>query len=700
MNKVQINNIHRKTIKLIYSGKLCEAAGIIRSQDIINTNDSSSPLQMVEETYKLMLKYTIDGMHDPNRDAIYRQLQVSLIMMADTVRNAQYRRYVSSEIFDSQRREMPPALTADSDVPAWFHYVLRAESLSGAADAAMADACSSTSLSWISKCLVVSSLTLSCLLYFDIRKYRLLTRFYLAGQAQVWQRAIVGIAVVSYFFNKRLRLYPESDAIIKSLIDDPKFLPRYQATIIQLIRAIDTDKITKKLNDEIIPQVSNIPGIKNKMKSDSLSIDNLDDKNPDWHEYIEENKELFDKLADVSKLQMEGGDVFLNTFAQLKNYDFFRKIENWFMPFTTSNKVIADIQQQFGDGSFSYSKFAESLISAPFICNSDKYSFCLSIVMMPESQRKTFGRYLSSGLGEMAEVSREDQMLHSEEFSYKYLVQYIQDLYRFFKLNMLGRDFIDIFDKGFSPSGTILFDRAFQSPKEKRKVGEFFFSSEYYRQAFDIFKQISTEAPNFEIFQKMGYSAQKACDIELALDSYLKAQLYESDQPWNLKKVGWCYRKLKNPAKALEYYRMAEAKEPDNLSISTAIGRCLLEMENYSEALKYYFKVEFLDEKNTKVFRPIAWCCYEEGKYEQSVKYFKRIPEAELIPEDLVLAGHNCRMMGSIRDAVDYYRRAISMPGFDMQKLEEAIGSDYKPGDINGLERENNLILDYIAYSL
>jgi len=700
MNKVQINNIHRKTIKMVYQGKLHEAASIIKSQDVINQHDASSPLNMVEETYKMMLKYTIDGMHDPNRDAIYRQLQVSLIMMADTVRNAQYRRYVPSEIFNGSYKDMPNGLACADDVSSWFHYVLRVESISGGAFDMLQEACQGQDLSWIDKCLLVSAITLSCLLYFDIRKYRLLCSFYLKGENQVWQRAIVGIAVVSYFFNKRLRLYPEADSIIAQLLEHPKFLPRYQATIIQLIKAIDTDKITKKLNEEIIPEVAKIPGIKDKMKSDSLSIDNLDDKNPDWHEYVEDNKELFDKLADVSKLQMEGGDVFLNTFAQLKNYDFFRKIENWFMPFTTDNKAIKDLQANFGNSGFDYAKFAGSLISAPFICNSDKYSFCLSIVMMPESQRKTFGQYLNSGLGEMAEVSKEDQLLHSEEFSYKYLVQYIQDLYRFFKINMLGRDFIDIFDKGYSPSGTVLFDRTFADPKERRKVGEFFFSSEYYRQAFDIFKCISTEAPNFEIFQKMGYAAQKAGDIELALDSYLKAQLYESDQLWNLKKVGWCYRKLKNPAKALEFYRMAEAKDPDNLSISTAIGRCLLEMESYEEALKYYFKVEFLDEKNTKVFRPIAWCCYEIGKYEQSLKYCKRIPEAELIPEDMVLAGHTCRMMGNIRDAVDYYRKAIGMKDFDIHKLEEAIVSDYKPSDRPDLEQENNLLLDYISYSI
>ncbi len=699
MNKAQINNIHRSVLKMVYAGKLHEAAAIIKSQDIINQNDQSSPLAMVEETYKLMLKYTVDGMVDPNRDAIFRQLQVSLLMMADTVRNTQYRRYVPSEIFGKTKFQAPQSVT-DAEVSAWFHYILRAECLTSSDEQMLQLICHEKIMSTISKCLIVSALTLSCLLYFDIRKYRLISCYYLRGEEQIWQRAVVGIAVVSYFFNKRLVLYPESREIVSQLIQNEKFRPRYEATIMQLIRAIDTDKITKKINEEIIPEVTKIPGIKNKMKSDSFTIDNLDDKNPEWQDYIQDNQQLLDKLADVQKLQMEGGDVFINTFAMLKNYDFFRKIENWFMPFTPDNQVIASLQGQAANGNFDIAKFAKSLYYAPFICNSDKFSFCLSVMLMPEQQRNSFGSALSRGLGDLADISREDKLLHSEEFSYKILIQYVQDLYRFFKLNILGRDFMDIFGKAFSPSGTMLFDLTFHTPAFKRKVGEFFFSSDYHRQAFDIFKQISLEAPNFEIFQKMGYSAQKFGDIELALDSYLKAQLYESDQLWNLKKIGWCYRKLKNPAKALEYYKQAEAQDKNNLSIATAIGRCLLEMESYDEALKYYFKVEFMDEKNTKVFRPIAWCSYEQGKYDQAVKYCKRIPEAELIPEDMVLAGHACRMNGNIKEAVEYYRRSIQMPDFNIQKLEEAIISDYKPADKPDLERENNLILDYISYSL
>ncbi|MCQ2253603.1 MAG: tetratricopeptide repeat protein [Bacteroidales bacterium] len=698
MNKVQINNIHKKILKLTYSGKLYAAASLIKAQDIINLNDGSSPLAMVEQTYKYMLEYTINGMADPNRETIYQQLQVSLLMMADAVRNIQLRKYTPSEIFSTSPNEMPSQAPAENNIPQWFNYILRIDTLPGQAQQMISDTATSNQLSWIHKSLIISVLTLSNLLYFDIKKYRLMMEFYLSNQEHIWQRALVGLVLISYFFNKRLKLYPESKDIFRELTSSPKFKQRYEATVLQIIRAIDTEKISKKINEEIIPEIEKMPGIKNKMKSDSITIEMLDEKNPEWQEYIEDNHEVFDKLSEVSKLQMEGGDVFINTFAMLKHYSFFSRIENWFMPFTPDNQEIKNLCQANANSGFNYKRFAEKLYNAPFICNSDKFSFCLSISHIPEDQRNALSMSFNGGLDDMAEIAKDDKLLHSEEYSYKILVQYIQDIYRFFKLNKLGKEFLDIFDKGFSPSGTMLFDTTFATSAEKRNVGEFFFKSEYYRQSYDIFQQISLESPNFEVFQKMGYSAQKFGDIDLALDGYLKAQLFESKQLWNLKKIGWCYRKLKQPEKALEYYREAEKLEPDNLGIATSIGRCLLEMENYNDALKYYYKVEYLDEKNTKVFRPIAWSNYQLGKYEQSLKYYGKIRKDDTAPEDHVLAGHNCRMLGKLKEAVEYYKKAISSKDFTLENLEEAINSDYNPENKENLSQENNLILEYIAY--
>lgn len=699
MNKTEIYNIHKSIVKLIYSGKLYEACSKIKQQDIINQSDSSSSLSMVEETYKLMLKYSVVGMKDPNRDKIFKQLQVSLLMMADSVRNRLMKKYQHSDIFSTVDYPVPSDSPNDNNVNDWFYYLVHNELIASNAETILSNLKTSDKLSWESLSLLVSAITLSLTLFFDIKKFKILVSWYLDNQAQIWQRALFGIFITSYLFNKRLKLYPETNELFRKLVDSKDFKERYHLMVIQFIKAISTDKITKKINEEILPEVSKLaPGIKDKMKSDSSNIENFDEENPEWGNYLEENPELLDKMAEVSKMQMDGSDVFINTFAMLKTFSFFNRLENWFLPYSPQNKAVTELLERHKGESFDFKSFAERLNMAPFICNSDKYSFCLSVSMMPDDQRQSLGKYFNGELSQLDDIHREDLLLHQKELSYKALTQYVQDIYRFSNLNRFGKEFPSFFDKSFSPIGTMLFDYAIDTCDEKRKIGEYFFANEYYKQAFDIFKAISLEEPNFQIFQKMGYAAQKLGDNQLALDYFLKAQLFDDQQLWNLKKIGFCYRKLKNPERALEFYRLAEAQDPDNLSIATSIGRCLLETENYEEALKYYFKVEYLDPKNVKIYRPIAWCSYEMGKYEQALKYCNKISKSEKSPEDFVLAGHASRKLNDTESAMNYYSKALEYQEYTVAQLEEAMKTDYYSESSEELQQETNLILDYLMY--
>lgn len=74
MNKDQIKQIHRQILKYTYQGRLYDAMSLIKAQGVVNVNDDSSPLAIVEQTYKMMLRYTVEGMNDPNRAAIFRQM--------------------------------------------------------------------------------------------------------------------------------------------------------------------------------------------------------------------------------------------------------------------------------------------------------------------------------------------------------------------------------------------------------------------------------------------------------------------------------------------------------------------------------------------------------------------------------------------------------------------------------------------------
>ncbi|MBQ3689539.1 MAG: hypothetical protein II937_06695 [Bacteroidales bacterium] len=699
MDKKQINALHRQAVKFTYSGKLYNAMSLIKRQATENQLGIFPALNSAQETYSLMLKYSVQGISDSNRDNIFNDLQLTLLKSADNLKNSLLKKFYSSEFFSLKTSPMPIEPPEKSSISQWFKYLVNNEELSPQAEDLIKAQDTEKKLAWVYTSMIISALTLSCLLFFDFRKFNMLVDFYLENKQQVWQRALAGIVIISYRFNKRLKFYPEIPELLKKLTDSPNFKERYQTIIIQLIKAINTDRISKVVNDKIIPEINKmVPGIKDKMKSDAFNIENFDESNPAWGDYFQKNPELLDKMSEISKLQMEGSDVFINTFAALKNFRFFDSIENWFMPFYPENQYVKEVAKATENSGFNFKEFAMKFAKVPFFCNSDKYSMIFSVSNMPKDQSNTLNSYFSNELAQMSEITDDMKLLHNKEYSYKLMTQYIQDIYRFFKLNRTGNIFPDIFDKNFSPIGTKLFDSTLSSASDKRTVGEYFFANEYYRQAVEFFQAVSKEEPDFELFQKMGYAYQKLSDYQSALDCFLKAQLFNDSQLWNLKKIAYCYRKLDNPEKALEFYKLAEVQDSDNLSVATSIGRCLLELENYQEALKYYFKVEYLDVKNKKIFRPIAWCCYQLKKYEQALKYCNKIPKEDSLAEDFVLAGHALRKLGDKETAYENYLKALNFEGYTVEKLEDAIKADYNEDSSEETLKQTNMILDYLLF--
>lgn len=696
MDKKQINGLHKKIVRLIYSGKLFGAITEIKAQNLINQDVSDSSLKMAEDTYKLMLKYSVQGVLDPNRDKIFRQLQVSLLYSADVLRYLLMKKFYPSTIFSLTPVKCPSTMPDNENTVQWFNYIIQNTSFSPFEEEMILNAKESKKISWENMSLIISALTLSCVIIFDIRKFKMLIDVYLENRNQIWQRALFGIFIIAYLYNKRLRLYPETDGFYSLLKKSPKFRERYYNLVIQFIKAVDTDKVTKYVNEELMPGITKLATkITDKIKTDFKNTENFDETNPEWQNYIDNDSELYDKMSEVSKLQMEGSDVYIQTFSMLKTYPFFNKTENWFLPFSPDNQEVKNIEKAHKDENFKFMDFAQRLVKVPFFCNSDKYSLFLALNSMPESARNNLNKSFSGDINSIDDLSDEMELLHKEEAGYKILTQYVQDVYRFFKLNRDGKFLNDIFDKNFSPIGTKLFDLMISSPKERRKVAEYFFAKNYFRQSYEILKEISTQDPDFEVFQKMGYAAFKQGDIALALEDFQKAQLFNDKEVWNLKKIAQCYRKLKNPEKALEYYKAAEALDTDNLSVAIAIGRCHIDMEQYEEALKYFFKADYLDSKSTKNSRPIAWCSYKLGKYEQALKYCGKISAEDSIAEDYVLAGNAYRRLSQMDKALESYLKALEYENYTIENFEETVKADY--GDI---PEENNMIFDYLMYRI
>ena len=91
---------------------------------------------------------------------------------------------------------------------------------------------------------------------------------------------------------------------------------------IQLLRSQETEKIDKKMREEIIPEMMKNVGIMRNMKFGFEEIAEENDRNPDWEKAFEESG-LGDKIREMNELQLEGADVYMSTFAQLKSLSIF-----------------------------------------------------------------------------------------------------------------------------------------------------------------------------------------------------------------------------------------------------------------------------------------------------------------------------------------------------------------------------------------
>ena len=425
---------------------------------------------------------------------------------------------------------------------------------------------------------------------------------------EINQRALIALLINFYRYDSLMQFYPAIVGRLKILNENPGFKRNLERIIIQFIRSKETEKIQQKIKDEIIPEMIKIsPNLKDKINLDSLMDDSIsDDKNPEWEEIFKDSPGLMDKMEEFSELQMEGADVFIGSFSMLKLFPFFNEISNWFMPFFADNPQIT---QGIDLGDDLNKNFVETIDSAPILCNSDKYSFCFSIQNLPVENREFMAQGMKAEMDQFKEIEKDEEMVVPGKKAEFISNQYIQDLYRFYKLHPRKSGFEDIFNWRFDfhnseTIGSILKE----DPKILRNIAEYYFGKNYFDEAVEIYNYLLTLEKSGEIYQKVAFCYQKMGIYKKALDNYRKAELYELNKLWNQKKIALCYRNLKQPAMALEYYRQAEKLDPENLNIQLSIGNCLLELNQFDEALKCYFKVEYLSPGNKKVWRPIGWC--------------------------------------------------------------------------------------------
>lgn len=742
MNKKSLERNYRKIEECVLQGKLKDALDILKDL-VLNSKKGEfvSQYDNLDDTYENLLKYSVDGVVDPERDNIYNRLLVSVLELADLALQSAYmnesEQYVYklkkkiefeskqvkddtldsienllmdnalSEVLksslDSGQDELATYKQHQELILRIFNLVWLTDKFNDSDEQIINSIWHINQFPWQEKAILISALSVSTMRCFDKRKIHLLVRFALDKEPELKQRALVGLFVVLYHFNDRLSLYPEVLEDIKTLQQIDDIEKHIEMIAIQLVKSQETEKITQKLQDEILPEMIKYqPVLRDKLDLDNiLSSDFMDDKNPDWETVFEDAPDLLDKLQEISRMQMEGADVFMSTFARLKHFEFFSHIINWFRPFYPENAYIIDSLKGEGEH-FDTAVFLDGLSKSFFMCNSDKYSFSLNLTQMPDIQKNMLLEMFNAEIESIAELQKEDDILNKPAHTKSVYSQYIQDLYRFYKLHPLRKEFLDIFSFSYKLQNCHFADILISSEDIYRNIAEYFFENENYEVALDYYIYLNSKGNNsMEVFEKMGYCYQKLKKYEDALDFYKRAELFDTNRAWNLRKIALCYRYLKNYEKSLYYYLEAEKLNPDNLYVQTYIGHSYLDLKQFDKALEYYYKVEFMANENRKVLRPIAWCSFILGKLDTAKSYLERIIEDEANKFDFINLGHVEWCLGNRKAAVKNYKLSINRSDNNFKSFMTSFDEDRQFLIKNGIdEKEIPLVLDYLKYQI
>ncbi|MBR5935241.1 MAG: tetratricopeptide repeat protein [Bacteroidaceae bacterium] len=670
--------------ELLLNSSLKEALEQIQAQ-MAGVTDWSilSRFEDIDRSYKYMLQYFSQGSPDDHRISVYHQLVRRSLILNDDVLQARLQpesmllyyqhlrsRLSSSETIEGIRKDLESFVdnqdtnTHEHSLAMLFDLIWTNGQWSSQDSTSLLELIDSPLVMEDDSALVISAVTLSLMERFDPLKCLFLCQAVQNLSLAVSIRALTGLAVSLLGYKDILPYFPEVKDRITLLQDVPGIRERMLKVQMALLLCRETKEIDRRMREEFIPTMLRNPKLGDLMREEL----EREDVSPDWMEWIEK-PEIKDKLMQMTELQMEGADVYMSTFSNLKNYPFFRSISNWFRVFSMDQP---DVKSAFGTEGVS-STIGKSMLSSHVFCNSDKYSFALTFSQIPREQREMISGQLNDEAIESIEEKNSSPV--AADITEKFLArQYAQDLYRFFNLFSRRHEFKDPFTTDLNLLIDTPLSILLQTDDSEQKIAAWLLQKNYYTEAVAAYRLMERNAnpysTDYRFYQQLGYALQRIQAYKDALESYRRSDILQPNNNWTMRHSAQCLRILGEPLEALNLLLEAEKNSADNLSLQIQIGDCLVDLKRYDEALTRFFKVDYLKPDYPKAWRAIGWCAFLAGRYDRSIEYYNKLLASKPTGNDCLNAGHAYLLSHNIQMAVSLYRQCGSIMGKEVFEAE------------------------------
>lgn len=519
----------------------------------------------------------------------------------------------------------------------------------------MANLILSPTIDAIDSLTLVSAIMLSALLVGDAEKLMALARVYAAASdVRLRQRALVGW--VFALETTDISLYPKVRQQLEELLVHSEVCEDLLQLQMQVVYCMNAERDNETIRKDVMPTIMSNQslewtkfGIREKEEDpmdDILHPDEADKK-------MEEMEKSIQKMVDMQK---HGADIYFGGFSKMKRFGFFYTLSNWFTPFYKQHPGLAQLSAEMLNAGFMDSIFK----SGPF-CDSDKYSFAIGLSSVYNRLPDNIREMLNNGSAAVEVMGTPaDTKTNSPVYVRR---QYLQDLYRFFRINDCRKAFLD----PFAEDGNHIFmDNALYRKYlgvEARRVERFLMKHgrdgdaramlrNYYdpNNADDVVLNARLE------MQMRHYSAaealyQKALDMRPDDINAQRGYAQASFHAGHYEVAAAQYESLsrRQPGKAL--YKL-------NLSIA------LINAHKAEEAVKVLYELYYENADSMDVKRALAWGQMSLKHLQQAEKLYNEIIGADQTSAaDFLNAGYCQWFQGRLQRAVELFRLYMKKAG-------------------------------------
>lgn len=518
MAQSKIKELHSRVNSLLDSTKISQAIELVGMMLAgAGLQSLNGKLDTIRQTYKYMLHYMLEGLPDDSRKSMIADITEQLRTLADasvraeeSVDNPDY--YYSVLRFNKLRQEHLAEIIKDyghtaselslaeaagndttdmrkrmeTDLQRLFDSVFSSFGedneykevgrylLSGYADRNVAAQ-------------TLSAFTLSLLKFYDKGKFNTLLDIYEGTEDPgISARALVGIVLAMIPNAKRIKADSKIMARLSLWNDSIETYRRLHEIIRIIVGTRDTERVTNKMRDEVIPELMKLrPEIMKSLRENGGELDAamLVD-NPEWEEILDKSN-LTKKMQELSDMQSDGADLMMVTFSNLKQFPFFNSAANWFLPFDSRHTELKLADDMRG--------FVNMLHEVgPMVCDSDLYSLALAANRISEAQRNMMTGQLSANFEQIKEEAKANAPKSSTPEFDNEALKVIRDLYRFFKLFRKREGLFDPFAKPLQFTELPVVGELMSDDEVLRLFGEFYFKRGYYADALPFSKLSET----------------------------------------------------------------------------------------------------------------------------------------------------------------------------------------------------------------